>query len=525
MHRENKEDSIYADRWNTADIIIALAVICFYIGITWYGSSGVRGTDDYWYVADVQSLINGHGIQTNNIFPVSLINGIPKLPRPFVHNTLNVYLAAIPAMVFGAYKGWIVTNILSSLLTSYIIYIIVKRISGHKPALMGALVYLIMPLTLLQSIKPMAEASIAPIVALLILVYMNDDKKYTEWLLLMILSGLLIFCRVSFLPVLLIIPFLYLLEKRKLDRRTLCYMLVLMFTGFVFLKMNGILFKANASFSYLQIVNSAVPNKSNNMNLYFNLHPDKITFVDALGNIKAKAIEGLRIQFIPSNIPSDRLNFKKYYLPFNLMFIASILMLYKYKNRKYLKISFIALFFYVLHLITIVLFQNQDRYMLVSLPIMIIGATVFLGSFKWFEVSKKYVAPIIVIIGLIIFMPLNVSKAKAYSEDITYYEKAYKDVGNVFEKVIPTTDTVIVEAEAPWQYLMKGYMLRPRRVLFVLDSYTINEYNVLIKNSKAKWMICRKDSLLVDKIKNRVGESNSKLPAPFENYIIYQIIN
>jgi hypothetical protein len=70
-------------------------------------------------VADVESLVEGRGVQTNEVYPVSIRHEIAPLPRPFVHNILNIYVAALPALLFGAYGGWIVFNLISSGLAAF----------------------------------------------------------------------------------------------------------------------------------------------------------------------------------------------------------------------------------------------------------------------------------------------------------------------------------------------------------------------------------------------------------------------
>src|SRR5262245_8093548 len=89
--------------WSRTEALLIVAVLLIFIVLVWIGASGLRGSDQYWYVADVESLIGGHGVQSNEIYPVTVRDGVASLPRPFVHNILNVYVAAIPALLFGAY--------------------------------------------------------------------------------------------------------------------------------------------------------------------------------------------------------------------------------------------------------------------------------------------------------------------------------------------------------------------------------------------------------------------------------------
>ena len=154
------------------EVILILVIISIFIFLIYWGSSsGVRGTDQYWYLADAESLINGQGIQTNNIYPVSVYKEIQSIPRPFVHNILNLYFAILPGIFFGAYTGFIIMNVLCSFLTSFFIYKTIIIYTKYQPALLISLLYLLLPITVWQTAQPLAEASIAPLVALLMLLY------------------------------------------------------------------------------------------------------------------------------------------------------------------------------------------------------------------------------------------------------------------------------------------------------------------------------------------------------------------
>src|SRR5919108_5969848 len=77
--------------WSTPETLLIVAVLLIFTVLVWIGASGVRGSDQYWYVADVESLIEGHGVQSNEVYPAAIRDGVTSLPRPFVHNILNVY--------------------------------------------------------------------------------------------------------------------------------------------------------------------------------------------------------------------------------------------------------------------------------------------------------------------------------------------------------------------------------------------------------------------------------------------------
>src|SRR5262245_9247276 len=158
--------------WSRASVLLAVAVAAIFIVLVWVGTSGVRGSDQYWYVADVESLIDGHGVQTNEIYPVTVRYEVGTLHRPFVHHILNTYGVALPALHFGSYGCWIAVNLASSLLTSFLIFCTVVRFTDSRTAALAVSAsYLLLPLTVWLTTQPLAEASIAPLVALTVYSY------------------------------------------------------------------------------------------------------------------------------------------------------------------------------------------------------------------------------------------------------------------------------------------------------------------------------------------------------------------
>src|SRR5262245_5648906 len=88
-----------------------------------FAARGVRGTDQYWYVDEVDAL--AHGKQSiNYAYPVGLMK-TGRLPQRFVHNTLNHHVVAPAATLLGAYGGWIAADIAASLMVAALIAAVV----------------------------------------------------------------------------------------------------------------------------------------------------------------------------------------------------------------------------------------------------------------------------------------------------------------------------------------------------------------------------------------------------------------
>ena len=498
------------------EVILILVIISIFIFLIYWGSSsGVRGSDQYWYLADAESLINGQGVQTNNTYPVSVYKEIQSIPRPFVHNILNLYFVILPGIFFGAYSGFIIMNILCSFLTAFFIYKTIIIYTKYQPALLISLLYLLLPITVWQTAQPLAEASIAPLVALLMLLYAkisisNNDKLF-NWIMLLFISGLLILCRSSFLPLIFVMPLIYLIHNRPIKIKTIFNMLILFVFGFLFLLLQKNYFEPNVSISLFQTI---ICNKT--MGPYFDLYTLPITIKNVIDILIIKTIKALKIQFLSLNSMGIL-----FYLPFNLMAIIAFLLLFKSKSKKIKNIAFIAVLFFLSHLLTVILVQNQFRYMLVIIPPLLIVTGIALGNWKQVIcfLNKKYV--VFILIMILILTPIDLILAnRLHSEGMTA-QQVRKELSAIFCENIPTCDTIIVEYSG--ENLIYGYILRPRFTLYISDDYSEEIYYRLAKNVNAKWMICKINSPIIKQIESIINCKIEKFPEPFGSYGLFAL--
>ena len=278
-----------------------LAATVLFAALVWVRASGVRGSDQYGYVADVASLIRGTGNQTNLVFPVVLDHGDP-LPRPFMHNVIVTYLPVLPGLLVGAYHGWIVTNILASLLTAYLVYRTVRRFTPHIHALLAASGYLGLPLTVWQATQPLAEATTAPLVALATYLYVTAGTSYTRWLVLTGTAVLLFYARHTFVVLLVVVPLAYLVEQGVTKAKTLVRALGLLVVALSLGAVQHVLFPPYHDFPYAEAFNGTVM-EAHNMGHYFSPASGDVGLSTLLGKLE----RALRIQ--SQGTPRDSCSF------------------------------------------------------------------------------------------------------------------------------------------------------------------------------------------------------------------------
>lgn len=500
------------------EIIVTLFVILAYMCIVWFGASGVRGSDQYWYVADVQSLIDGHGVQTNNVFPVSVMENVENIPRPFVHNTPNVYLPVLLGKIMGAYNGWIFINIISSLLTSLLIYKILKRFVNYQYALLSAIIYLLLPSVTVASLQPLLEASISPLVGLVVFLYLESKENFMRWLLLTTTATVLILCRESFLPLLILIPIAYLFHH-GIKAKYLIRSSVLLLVGMLILILTRHFFEPNVSVPILRTITNAVPGRTTNMDNYFNIDAKPLSLYVVMESLWIKLIYSLKEQLLTFNK-----NGILFYLPFNLMIVNSLIPIIKSDIALLRNKIIISTYTLVaIHFMTIAIMQNQYRYMVPILPVLVMATGLLISKYDIFHQFSKLKLAYLVLCFILVLTPINL--VISYSNFTAGNEAKvnHNILQSFYSAHIGNEDKIMVEATD--DYLMQGYLLRPRTVLFINRLYEPNQYKTLVKNMEIKWLICEINSPVPKLFREPTIKKVQLLPPPYENYGLYEIVN
>ncbi len=506
------------------NLLVAILLTVFLLLVI-FASSGVRGSDQFWYLAEVESILHGQGVQTNNIFPPAAYNDKPNLPLPFIQNSPIVYIPLLLGFFVGAYKGWILTNLIFAILTALLIYKIVKKYTVPKIALSTAIVYLLLPLTFWQTTQVLVEVIIAFFVVLLIYIYTNfEEDSILKYFLLTIVSIFLMLSKMNFLPVLVLIAILYVFHN-GISKKTITIGISFVILGCLAYGLLNPLFPNQSSSFHnqqpaLNIINVGVPGKSTNMDSYFNIKPGVISKSQLVENLMIKAKYNLKQQFISR----DKAGLI-FYLPFNIMIIFLFYLFYIYKkkkDKKLLYIAFIGAFFLALHLATIIIFQNQFRYMLMVLPVLTVVSGVALG--EWVKSKSinlnSLLSNLVFIVVLMLLLATNTSLAiHLRSEGLNDGIKREQLV-QFADEMIPVQDTLIVENCD--SYLMIGYVLNPRYVLWVTNTYDNEDYIKLANNVNARWLLCEYDSVIIEKM-NLENNLQQDLPEPYSKLVLISL--
>ena len=224
-------------------------------------------------------------------------------------------------------------------------------------------------------------------------------------------------------------------------------------------------------------------------------------------------IHNLWIQLFPTNAA-----FQLFYLPYNILSGLAVFIYFKAKTPLIPNVSFCAIVLIALHFIVITTFQNYARYLLVSLPAILISGIIGFDKSSIFRNIKAKQITLYAIICLLIVLniPLIIRSHRKGLEE----KKIRSEVKMVFDETIPVDDSVIITYEH--KNLLLAYTLRPRNVIYVKPIYTTEEFIAMKEKSNAKWLICESTSPILNAFSSFSPTAVMDLPRPYDNYTLFK---
>jgi|GEM_PF-4688855 len=145
----------------TATLVAGAAVLLALVLVV-YAAEGPRGTDQYWYIADVQTLAAGREPLSNTWFPMGLLRAeadATTYSAPFYHNGPLLHLAAAleRRLPIGTYAIWLTINALCLLITVWVVWQWLRRRVGLEVAGWTAAFAAIAPVTYWQIANVLRE--------------------------------------------------------------------------------------------------------------------------------------------------------------------------------------------------------------------------------------------------------------------------------------------------------------------------------------------------------------------------------
>ncbi len=473
-------------------VIVGSAFVLVVIALSVFAASaGVRGSDQYWYLADVETLIHRGMIVSDTIFPVGLLGPAGSLAPPFIHNVLGTYLAAIPATIVGGYGGWVALNVVATLATSGLIYLAARTVADHWAAAVCAVAYPLLPITLWHTAQPLTEPSTAFFAALAISLLAVAGSSTMRWLAVVGAVGLLYYSRESYLPLLLTVPIGYVIVRAGQGpgglRAALAPMTVLWAGVVVMVVVGRALFGAqNVAFSYTRLLNAAVPGETGNMWFNFDLSSanleDRLPFrLDLLG---AKALGHAAEQFVSF----DSAPFALFFWTFNVLAIVALLTLWRDRRQPArVRLIVAALSMVAIHFVTITLFQNQVRYTVPAIPGLLVVFAIALSGIPALRQAAAPRTTLVVALVILVALAPAVVLARAQRNDAVDADATEQGVRALLDANLDRDETAMIVYVGQPQVL--AYGAGPRRILYVSPDYTTDEYDRLRAAFPARWLL------------------------------------
>jgi len=458
--------------------IYIYAALIWLLIIFLLGEWGLRGTDQYWYISDLESLVNGYG-KSNTVFSGSLLRGYDG--NSFIHQTLILYLLTPIAKVFGSYNSWVIFNFISMFFSSVLIYkSMIKLNAGVIRAWIAFGIFLSNPITIFIIGEPLVEATQPMFISLILyfLVSIQSPLEYqNERSIIKILAVVFFILLLDLIwPIYFIVVILITLYFMYISFKSGFYIYLCSAIVFIFLyATTKIVLLSGGDIPNIEdlIMNGTV--NGNNTEFWLNKSKTDFSFDPAISKMLSNIIE----QFYHSDYKLFAI-----YSMFNILLFRSMFSIRNvFSHRKLLVIVSIALLISIAAVI--VIHQNQYRYLYPVLPVVVILAMVPLNqSFKDKVFNIEHIVGVLMIVTGIL-SSIFIFQAKSNSiENDRMYSVSYDNIS----EYIPLGDDVVAcwpSATAHLAYTLKG------RDVVMFPSWGNSEYfKKVVDKSKTEWLLC-----------------------------------
>ncbi len=496
---------------------VCAAATAAFVALVAAGAPDVRGSDQYWYLADTETLLAGTPKVTHYVYPAQVMAADGRPRPPFIHHDLNLYLVLPAARLLGAHAGWIATNAAASILTAALVALLAAHLAGRWAGAAAYAVYLLLPLTVWQSANALEEATITPFVAAAALLYATAGRRTFRWAGLCAVLCLASFCRPTFIPLTLLVPAAFLAQMgRPLRARNVAWAAGFLAAAVAALLADAALFPQSMPAGLHGVLINNVPGVSGWSDHHFLLSEHSLK----LSWLWRKAVRGLARQVIPNReLP--------FYLPFNLLAVAALVLLVRHRGREELRAAGFAAAMLLLHLAQAVVHQNQFRYLLVATPpLLACGAAVagrlLAGRRAWTR-AAVLVATVAGLAGSGVPFALHLRR-EAFED-----RKLRAALAERFAAV-GAADAVVIETDRFAESILVPFVLRPRPVLILpprrypsLEQYTPGQYVELQRRFGGRWLFCRRDAALPALLGAGGQPVVTDWPAPFEGFGLWRL--
>ena len=330
-----------------------------------YYVDGVRGTDQYWYLADVTTLANGQPPLTNTVFPGDLLrSGESDHATYFAHNGPLLYINAVFARLTDSLTAWKYTNLVFFLLAAMFTGMTVSYVASVRLGYVSTIAFLATPINVWLASNFLQETFFSFLAAVILFTCVTDEGSVLKRILLLSALALGSLSHPLFLIVGIAYALILVIVQRVWLMPILVSATIVLATG-----LKDLWFPTSFPPTIKDLIAASVPGVANSIwQLSDTASPITVEFLlnkfkHALGN-----------QFMPSTL-------SPLYLVSNAGLVALLFLLPRHGrvNRMVLYLSAVFMLSYAG---MVVLMQNQVRYQLFITPIAIVCLTLWMSSWR-----------------------------------------------------------------------------------------------------------------------------------------------
>ena len=446
---------------NTAWLVCWYVLItATFVGLLVAGAGGVRGSDQYWNLGNVEQVMASGDRLTNCVYAGPILRGDYTLSENyFIHNTPTIYLAAFGGRFIGAYRAWLVMNGVASLLGAGLIAFGLQRLTTRWWAALGYAAYLLLPLTVWQTANVLQEAVYGLIAIALVVSLLLVGQAWWQWLLVSLLGCVAVFVHPVFMPVSMAIPLVFLWsQKPRLALERVMWAGVLIAPFVACYVVRDAVLPSTLPQGLSGIITGVIPGEGN---MEWHLRKDLPEITGML--LLSKLVSAVKQQF---SIDKDAI----FFWPTNLLLALSVLAIIRLRAQMAIQRYAIAMLFVVAGFgFVLWMHQNQFRYGLFVDGVGVFGAMLALGHLARHGAIYRRLSQLVVL-GLAGMLVIDVMLVRLLRQDGQGEAQIVAQIRSATES-LPPDRPVVIEAYSSSYPLLLTYALQPRQCLLVDTRY------------------------------------------------------
>jgi len=453
-----------------------LLLVVYIVALIFWGGSWIRGSDQYWYLADVERLLSRGGLITNLYFPVKFLgpSEVQAAPNFVYHNGPMLHLSAFVGRLLGGFNAWISLNVGFHLLNASVIYVCASRYADRGNAILVTSFYIVSPIAIWQSLNMLQEQFFSAVMALVVFGYVFRQNLYAR---LVLIFGLLLGVISHPIFIILTLSYVVFVVTEGVKSRNIIAVIVglLLLAVGIFLKsIANDMFPSSFLPDLKSLIAGSVPGESN---MYWYMS-DVSNSID-LELMKRKFLEAIRLQFFSiKTLPM--------FVFTNIALFGILFLIYRgWSKYKYIIIpAGIVLGAYVC---MVLLMQNSPRYQQIVAP-----ATFVVIAVLFKELNIK-VGKLILIVCLFSFVLLATYLSYIVNRESQYERATVGVLREKLQEVTKNSNILVYESKLGQQL---RFVLPDAKILRLKSKYLKKtSVNKILEKFKPAFIISHKSNL------------------------------